>query len=95
MTGLCLRTNLHHKFSGESEMNLLKNLRLFERLFKDYGDEILFMKDSKSGDNCKWCTIEDGECTKIIASDEDELIQYKEEDVYHEFSRICINHYMA
>ncbi|XP_074601709.1 BTB/POZ domain-containing adapter for CUL3-mediated RhoA degradation protein 3-like isoform X3 [Brevipalpus obovatus] len=94
MTGLCLRTNPHHKFSGESEMNLLKNLKLFERLFRHSGRKILFLKDSKSGDRCKWDVIEDGKCTKTISCDENGEIQYKEVDVCRELSRICINHYL-
>ncbi|XP_074602605.1 BTB/POZ domain-containing adapter for CUL3-mediated RhoA degradation protein 3-like [Brevipalpus obovatus] len=94
MTGLCLRTNPLRKFSGESASNLLRNFELFERLLKAHGKEILFLKDSKSGDSCKWCTIVDGKCTKIIACDKDEKIQYKGMDVISELTRIYIDHYM-
>ncbi|XP_074601605.1 BTB/POZ domain-containing adapter for CUL3-mediated RhoA degradation protein 1-like [Brevipalpus obovatus] len=91
MTGLCLRTNPDREYSGESCVNLFKNLQLFERLCIDFAQKIMLLKDIKTGDDCKWCVIENGECTRIISCDEDKQIQYKKEDVYHELARICVD----
>ncbi|XP_074601713.1 BTB/POZ domain-containing adapter for CUL3-mediated RhoA degradation protein 3-like [Brevipalpus obovatus] len=92
MTDLCFR--IDHVSSSGFDGHLLANLKLFERLFRDFGRKVLFLKDLKSGDLCKWDVIEDGKCTKTISCDENGEIQCKQEDVCQELSRICINHYM-
>ncbi|XP_074601710.1 BTB/POZ domain-containing adapter for CUL3-mediated RhoA degradation protein 3-like [Brevipalpus obovatus] len=94
MTGLLLKTNRYIRSGSSSQMNLLRNLELFEFLFKEYGRKLIFLKDSESSDYCKWWVIEDGKCTRIISCDDGYEIQYKSEEVLRELSNIIKNHFM-